>query len=103
MFKKSDSYSERCYPCNLMIANYNNNWRKGIHVQSLLFYPLQLAAWNNVHVLYIYHSTHNENTFTLSRAIQNRQSLTGLINLYFACHTYHICFVYVCNADVFIK
>lgn len=83
-----------------MIAFYNNNWRKGM--QSFLFYHLQLAAWNNVHVN-IYNTVHNEKTFTLSRAIQNRQNLTGLINLYFACHTYHICFVYVCNADVFIK
>lgn len=49
-------------------------------MQSFLFYHLQLAAWNNVHVnIYIYHSTHKENTFTLSRAIQNRQNLTGLI------------------------
>lgn len=66
-------------------------------MQSLLFYHLQLAAWNNVHVnIYLYHSTHNENTFTLSRAIQNRQNLTCLINLYFACHTYHIYVLYMC-------
>lgn len=75
-------------------------------MQSFLFYHLQLAAWNNVHIYIlfnIYHSTHYENTFTLARAIQNRQNHTGLINLYFACHTYRICFVYVCNADVLIK
>lgn len=47
-------------------------------MQSLLFYHLQLAAWNNVHVN-IYNTVHNEKTFTLSRAIQNRQNLTGLI------------------------
>lgn len=59
-------------------------------MQSFLFYHLQLAAWNNIHVnIYIYHSTHYEKTFTLSRAIQNSQNLTGFI-----C-TYHICFAYV--------
>lgn len=99
MFKTSDSYSERCYPCNLMIANYDNNWRKGM--QSLSFYPLQLAAWNNVHVN-IYNTVHNEKTFTLSRAIQNRQNLTGLICILRATLIIYV-FVHVCNADVLIK